>query len=263
MWQVFRANLKGIFRDRVFLGILVAATIFPLIPSVSSLSMRQVTELSITLSFSLLTFILLLLAIFLGGTSLWKDIERRYTFSIAGLPLTRGQYLLGKFAAIAVFLLLVSLVLGLLLLMTVYVTSILHPPIRPVVWGNLVLAVLFHCLKYILLVSFTFLFSTVSTSFFLPIFGTIAVFFVGTASQQVFDFLQSPSGQKLPVLLQQIATGLYYIVPNFTAFDLNVNAIYALDVPLNGIGLTLLYFIVYLVIILSCASFLFARRELN
>ena len=85
MFDVVRITLKGIFRDRVFHGILMAALILPLVPSISQLSMRQVTELSITLSLSLISFILLLLAVFLGGTSLWKDMERRYTFSVLSL----------------------------------------------------------------------------------------------------------------------------------------------------------------------------------
>ena len=82
MFEIFQMSLKGVFRDRVFQGILTVAMVFAAIPSISSLSMRQVTESSLTLSLSLFSFIMLLLAVFLGGTSLWKDIERRYTFGI-------------------------------------------------------------------------------------------------------------------------------------------------------------------------------------
>jgi len=67
MRNFFDVTLKSILRDRVFHGIGFAAFLFLLIPSVASLSMRQMTELSINLSLSLLSFILLLLALFLGG----------------------------------------------------------------------------------------------------------------------------------------------------------------------------------------------------
>jgi len=73
------------------------------IPSIAELSMRQSTELAITLSLSLISLIQLLLAIFLGATSIWKDIERRYTFSVLSLPISRSAFLAGRFFAIALF----------------------------------------------------------------------------------------------------------------------------------------------------------------
>ena len=107
-------TLKGIFRDRIFRGILVVSLVFLVVPSISTLSMRQVTELALTLCLSLVSFILLILSIFLGGISLWKDMERRYSHSVLTLPLSRVRYLLERFAGISLFLLFVALILGML-----------------------------------------------------------------------------------------------------------------------------------------------------
>jgi Cu-processing system permease protein len=263
MNTIIVVTLKGIFRDRVFQGILTAALLFLAIPSVSTLSMRQVTELSITLSLSLVSFILLLLAVFLGGTSLWKDIERRYTFSVLSLPLTRSSYLLGRFTGIALFLLLATAVLGAASLLVVLVVSAGYPPERPVVWGALAAALCFDALKYIFLVAFAVLFSSVSTSFFLPIFGTIAVFLVGGTTQQVYDYVHSPMGQKLAPLVRHGATTLYYLLPNFSAFDLKVNAIYALAPDYRGLALTVGYWVIYTSFVLVAAAAIFSRRELK
>jgi ABC-type transport system involved in multi-copper enzyme maturation permease subunit len=263
MLNIARCTLKGIFRDRVFQGILVTALLFPLIPTIASLSMRQVTELSLTLSLSLISFILLLLSVFLGGTSLWKDIERRYTYSVLGLPLTRGRYLLGKFAGTAFFTLVVSLVLGIATCLVVSWASTIYPPDRPVVWENLTICVLFEALKYILVIALAFLFSSVSTSFFLPVFGTIAIFLTGSATQQVYDYINSAAGAMLSPLVRQIAIGLYYILPNFTAFNMKVNAIYGIPLSPSGIFLSLAYFVVYIVIVLSLAVLVFSRREMR
>lgn len=263
MLNTARVTLKGIFRDRTFHGIGVIAVLFLFVPVVASLSMRQVTELSITLSLSLISFILLLLAVFLGGASLWKDIERRYTFSVLALPLARRDYLLGKFCGIAAFLLLtVALFCVVSTLVVVYAANI-YPSARPVLWHYLFLAIFFDTLKYLLLVAIAFLFSTISTSFFLPVFGTIAIFLVGSASQEAFDFLQTKSGQELPALVQGAAKGLYYLLPNFTAFDLKLNAIYGIPLSTSGLLLTIGYFVVYLAIILLLATTIFSCRELK
>lgn len=263
MLNIARVTLKGIFRDRTFHGIGVIAVLFLFIPVVASLSMRQVTELSITLSLSLISFILLLLAVFLGGAALWKDIERRYTFSALALPLARRDYLLGKFCGIALFLLLVVTLFCVVSSLVVVYASGIYPTPRPILWHYFFLAIFFDTLKYLLLVAIAFLFSTISTSFFLPVFGTISIFLVGSASQEAYDFLQTSAGQELPTLVQGAATGLYYLLPNFTAFDLKLNAIYSIPLSDKGLLLTFGYFVVYLAIVLWLATAIFSRRELK
>jgi Cu-processing system permease protein len=263
MTNIIGVTLKGIFRDRVFQGILTAALLFLAIPSISTLSMRQVTELSITLSLSLVSFILLLLAVFLGGTSLWKDIERRYTFSVLSLPLTRSSYLFGRFAGIALFLFLTALILGAASLLVVLFVSGGYPPDRPVAWGAIIAAIGFDALKYIFLVAFAVLFSSISTSFFLPIFGTIAIFLVGGATQEVYDYVHSQAGHNLLPLVRQGATALYYLLPNFSAFDLKVNAIYALAPDYRGLALTACYCAIYSAFVLVAAAAIFSRREMK
>lgn len=263
MASIILITLKGIFRDRVFHGIMVTTCAFLLIPVIASLSMRQVTELSLTLSLSLISFILLLLAVFLGGTSLWKDIERRYTFSVLGLPLSRQNYLLGRFGGTVLFVLLSGAVLGIAAFLVVLYANSLYPSERPIVWSTMAVCILFDALKYILLIAVAFLFSTVSTSFFLPVFGTIATFLAGGVTQQVFDFINSPAGKSLSPLVKRLATALYYILPNFSAFDLKVNAIYGLPLPANGLLLTTTYFVVYVGLLLSVAAAIFARREMR
>lgn len=263
MMTIISITLKGIFRDRVFQGIMVTACAFLLIPVIASLSMRQVTELSLTLSLSLISFILLLLAVFLGGTSLWKDIERRYAFSVLGLPLSRHNYLLGRFWGTSLFLLLTAVVLGIAAFVVVMYATTLYPSERPIVWSNMAVCIFFDALKYILLIAVAFLFSTVSTSFFLPVFGTIATFLVGGVTQQVYEFVNSPAAKGLSPLVKQLASAFYYILPNFGAFDLKVNAIYGLPLSSSGLFLTVAYFVAYAGLLLSVAAALFARREMR
>ena len=263
MKSIIAITLKGIFRDRVFQGIMVTTCAFLLIPVIASLSMRQVTELSLTLSLSLISFILLLLAVFLGGTSLWKDIERRYTFSVLGLPISRQSYMLGRFGGVALFVLLTAVILGAAAFAVVSYSSTIYPSDRPIAWDAIALCILFDALKYILLIAVAFLFSTVSTSFFLPVFGTIATYLAGGVIQQVYEFINSPASKDIAPIVKSIARCLHYILPNFGAFDLKVNAIYSLPLTANGLLLISAYFVAYTGILLSLAAILFARREMR
>jgi len=262
MGQLITATILGIIRDRVFQGIILISLLFLAVPVLSEFSMRQVTELSITLCLSIISFVLLLLSVFLGGASLWRDIERRYTYSVLGLPLRRRDFLLGKFFGVGLFLLLVALFLGLLSLAVIWFVSQQHPPRRPIIWGNVVIAIWLDVLKYILLVGITFIFTSVSTSFFLPIFGAIITFATGSISQQVYDFILTPTGRLLPTVVKLSAKIFYWIVPNFGAFDVKVNAIYSLGLTLGACGQVMLYWLTYLILVLSLASWLFSRREM-
>lgn len=256
-------TLKGILRDRVFQGILTAGLTFLAIPTISTLSMRQVTEMALTLSLSLVSFILLLLAVFLGGVSLWRDVERRYTHSVLTLPRGRGRYLLERFAGIGLFLFVTAALLGLLTVAAVSVVSANYPPDRPVSWPAVIAALGFDTFRCLLLVAFAVLFSSVSTSFFLPVFGTIAVYLVGGASQQAYDYVLSPAGQSLSPVVRHLAALLYYVVPNFSAFDLKANAIYSLPLDPRTLALTAGYGILYTTFVLIAAAAIYARRELG
>lgn len=263
MLNLVEITLKSILRDRVFHGIIFSALIFLLIPSVASLSMRQMTELSLNLSLSLLSFILLLLALFLGGTHLWKDIERRYTYSVLTLPISRTSYLVGKFLGIAIFIFTVACLLGLVAAGVVLFSSGIYPPERPIAWDNFIAAVMFDALKYILVVATAFLFSSIGTSFFLPIFGTICIFFVGSASQQVYDYITAQATTDVSLITKKAATLVYYLLPNYSAFDYKVNAVYGVQIAGSGLLFTLVYFAVYVLVVVVLAALLFEKREMN
>ena len=264
MLAIINITLKGIFRDRIFQGIMALAVLFLLIPFAASLSMRQTTELSITLSLSLISFIMLLLAVFLGATSIWKDIERRYSFSVLSLPLSRTTYLVGRFCGIALFMLITALFLGTIAMLVIKVSSTIYPPSRPLLWNAIIVTIVFEALKYILLVAVAMLLATVSTSFFLPIFGTVSAFLAGTITQQVYDYLQSPSAQKaVSATVKNAAQVLYYLLPNLSSFDLKVNSIYSIPLNLSGLLWTVLYFAVYTGSLLAIGAILFERREMK
>lgn len=264
MMNVVTITLKGIFRDRIFQGIMALAVFFVFIPSVASLSMRQVTELSTTLSLSLISFIMLMLAVFLGATSIWKDIERRYTFSVLSLPVSRTTYLLGRFLGIAVFMFIVALFLGCMAMISIKVAAFIYPPGRPVLWTVIIATIVFDAFKYIIVVAVSMTLATVSTSFFLPVFGAISTYMAGAVTQQVYDYLHTPSAQAaVSSVVRESALVLYYLLPNLGSFDLKVHAIYSIPLNPQGLLLTGVYFLAYTGIIMSVGALLFACREMK
>jgi len=257
-------NLRWIIRDRI-LQALAAVSFFlvMLVPAISVFSLRQTQELAVTLSLSFVSFTLLTFALSLGSTVVWRDIERRYTFAVLSLPLGRGSYILAKFCAVAMFLLVAAILVGCCSFIAIFMSAMKYPSQIPVQWGMIALAIGLDALKYILLASVAILVSTVSTSFFMPFFTTITIFLTGSASQEVYEFIISENGAKLGVVIRSAAKAVYYIIPNFGAFNFKLQAVYPIPFDPLQIGYVVIYFLVYTTLMLSAAVWIFTRRELT
>ncbi len=263
MTVLVKVHLRSILRDRVLYAVFgVAFVIMLAVPSLSGFSMRQVQELAITLALSAISSVLLVVTLLLGASSIWRDVERRYTSSILTLPVSRASFLLSKFFSIVLFLLICTLVLGLCSGVVILLAASTYPSDVPIHWLNIVLVLIGDILKYTILAAFALLLSTVSTSFYLPFFGTLVVFFCGSASQEVFEYLSGQFGSDISPLLTKSVTLAYYLLPNFSSFDFQIQAVYGLPVPLDGLILTSLYAIIYTGILLGIAIFAFERKEL-
>jgi hypothetical protein len=169
---------------------------------------------------------------------------------------------LGKFAGIALLLMITAISLGAVSLAAIKISALQYPSDIPIHWGNIVAAVVADSCKYVLLAALAMLLSSISTSFFLPIFGTISVYLAGSASQEVIEFVSGDYGRTIPPAFRLLVKGLYYLLPNFSAFNLKVQAIYGLPITLYGLCLTLLYFVTYTAIVLTVTTIFFKRREL-
>jgi len=261
---LFSANLRMLVRDRLLYAVLgVAGVMLFMVPSLSSFSMRQVQELAITLSLSTISMVLLVMTLLLGSSSIWRDIEKRYTASVLSLPISRESYLLAKFLSIGVFLVLSGLFLAMAAFILIALAAAQYPSDLPIAWGTIVLAVVVDLIKYLLLTSIAVFFSAVSTSFYLPFFVTLSIYFAGSASQEVFEYVSGQFGQQIAPLQLTAIKLVYYLLPNFSAFNLKVQAVYALPVTFQEVLVPFGYAVVYGAIVLGAAVWIFNRRELS
>jgi ABC-type transport system involved in multi-copper enzyme maturation permease subunit len=260
---MFEATLKSFIRDRLLQLLLVCALfIFLVVPALSLFSMRQVQELSVTLSLSAISIILLILTVILGSSSVWRDLDRRYLASILGLPVSRTSYIVGKFTGIVLFISIGCILLGLVASVVIALVSAQYPSDIPVRWLPIWVAILYDGLKYILVASIALLLSSLSTSFYFPFIATLVVYFCGSASQEVYEYIISGYGKTMSAVTRTVISSVYYCIPNFAAFDFKVQAVYPLPVSLQGLLYSGAYFLIYTSIMLLIAVWAFNRREL-
>jgi len=257
-----KANLISTLRDRILLAVLVTALVMILlVPSLSTFSMQQVQELAITLALSSVSLVLLIMTLLLGTTAIFRDIDRRYVAATLTLPIDRSTYILAKFVSILIFLAVATMIMTAGTVIVINVSAAQYPSELAILWSNIFCAVVGDFFKYALLSSVALLLSSVSTSFFLPFFGTLAIYLSGSASQEVFEFVSGEFGKDISPFALKAIKGAYYLLPNFSAFDFKIHAIYALPISMGSLLLPLGYCLIYCGILLGLAIWAFNRRQ--
>lgn len=258
-----RLTFLWALRDKILHAVLgVALLMLVLVPVLSLFSMRQVQELAITLTLSAISFSLLGISVFLGSSSIWRDIERRYTSSVLTLPLSRTTYVAGRLAGILLFIVLSALVLGIAGACVIAAMSGYYPSDVPVRWSHVAIAIGCNVVKYALVAALALLLSSISTSFFLPFFGTVILYLAGSGSQDVYEYISSSYGSTIPKAFIAVIKLIYYLIPNLAIFDFTLNAVYGLPLTWEGLFFALAYGMVYTLILLIIACSIFGRRQL-
>lgn len=262
MLKIAWLTLKGSARDRIFIVIFAFCILFFFIPVFSSFSMRQIQEVSITMSLNLNSAILLFLSIFGGVSTIWRDVERKYIYNVLSHPIRRTNYILGRFLGLFALMFMVSVINFILSVIDINISASMYKSQLPINYINIMVAFLFSLFKYTLLMAFAFLIDSFATSFFMPFFLTIAVFFAGNTSQGVYEYIME-GATKYSVVFKDIVTAIYYILPNFSSFDFTPQAVYNLSIDLNSVFVTIVYFILYFAVVMTLTCWIFERRNLT
>ncbi|UOD34285.1 ABC transporter permease [Deferribacteraceae bacterium V6Fe1] len=255
-------TIKTILKDRLFLMILSFILVYGFIPFFSYFSMRQLQEISITMSISLNSFILLILSLFGSIYTIWRDIERKYTFTMLSYPVTRVNYIIGRYLGFVIILLIITLINLGLGAIAIKISAGFYKSQLPIMWSNIIVAYLFSFLKYSIVLAFGFLFASFSTSFFTPVFSTIAIFLAGNSIQGIYDYILKES-DKTSQFLKGVVSVFYYILPNLSAFDMTSYAAYSIKINSNSILFSIGYFFLYVSVVMCITVLIFNKRDLK
>jgi len=190
-----------------------------------------------------------LTAVMIGGTLLHKEIERRAVYMVLARPVSRLEYLLGKFWGI---LLAISSVVALMTCVMVATLLLGRVALRPIIFA----AVYLSLLEVAVICSIVVLFSTFTTPI-LTSFFTICIFIAGSLSGDLRAFADKFGG----TAVKRIMEILFVALPNLKVFDLRHEAVHDLAYEATDLGLATLYAVVYCGAALYISYMIFRRRE--
>ena len=206
----------------------------------------------ITLGLTSISAFGLLIAIFIGIDLVSKEIEHRTIYNILSKPVTRMEFILGKYLGLLLTLLVNTAI------MTAGFYAALFYQKRSLGLRDLVFlgAVYFILLQLAIVVGVAVVFSCISTPVLSAVY-TFCIYVIGNFSAGLRAFGQGTQS----ALLGTVSDALYYTLPNFADFNVISQVAHSQSIPgYLWIGNSC-YAILYITILLGLAILIFEERE--
>jgi ABC-2 type transport system permease protein len=251
IWIIAKTTFKLEVKSKMLYGILIFALLYIFFELF--LADLVLKELPMVKSFGLtgIYFFNAIIALFLGTTSFFKDVERKVVYFILSKPVSRTEFLLGKFVGLCLVLLLTTAILS-----VAYVGLVAYEHGGFDALG--LLAIFMQYLEMVLFIAFALFVSTFSSSL-LSLVYTSAVFFLGHVVSSLLADAKAIGVTGVKYVLVQV---LYYVFPNLEKFDARNLAIHEVAMPALSVALAFAYALAYAVFLLAVASWIFSKKEI-
>lgn len=267
MWCFFLATWRAGFRSRVLLGCaLLGIGVVLAAYLAASFSMRQLQTVTLDVGLSGLRFCLVFFSITLTQDLVAREIERRsVVFSIC-YPTSRAAYLLGRFIGVASLSFVAALILGLLLLTATLLASKGYEQQFAVSLGAPYWSAIFGIwLDSLVVAAFALVVSCISTVSVLPLAAGLAFAVTGKALGPLAEYIASgANGQpELAAAYQPVLAVAPWLIPDLSRLDWRMWPMYGLQPESMTVFLSICMALSYMAAMLTCAVWIFSRREFS
>ena len=247
------------FREAVRDRVLYNLVFFALVMMASAILVGQISIgieqiVIVSLGLSAISIIGLLISVFIGVGLVAKEIDKRTLYALLAKPLRRWEFILGKFAGLALTLTIntAAMAAGLFLALFYVKHSIERADTAVLV------AVYFILLKLALVVALAMLFSCFTTPL-LAILFTAGLYIAGLFVHE----MRGLQGGLIDPALGRLLRWISYVLPNFENFDVMGAAAHGRIIPATLVAQNTFYAVLYCAIVLTVAAAVFSRRNLK
>ncbi len=211
-------TLKEGIRNRALQGILlialfVSAAFLVVVP----LFAFETGKVAVDLGFAAISLAGLGILFFLAIALLTEDIHRRTICMILSRPISRAQYVLGKFFGLSIAIFLAVVMIALLVLFFSWLGIQFLPTMaspRNYSWGMLFTGVLFNYISLLILLAVAFLSTVVTTNAYLSMLVTFCVYVIGHSLETIVGIVLSGEFIKVGPVYEQMMKWFTWVFPN-------------------------------------------------
>ena len=263
IWLGANAVFRESVRDRVPYSIVVFAVLMIAASYlISQLTAGQDMKIIKDLGLAALSIFGLLIAVFIGVGLVTKEVEKRSVYGVLTKPLSRAEFLLGKYAGL-VMTLAVNLAVMTCAIYLVLFYSNWHASegLRrsweaPAVDPRMLIAIVLIFAELMLVTAVALFFSTFTSPLWATLL-TLGLWVAGHFNSDLRNF--GTVVDSAPVIW--LARVIYYVIPNLAPFDVKSEVVHGIQVSARHVGYTLAYAAVYIGVLLTAATTIFGRRD--
>jgi ABC-type transport system involved in multi-copper enzyme maturation permease subunit len=243
-------TFKESIRDKVLLSLSALGFFLIAISKiVVPISIGQANKIIKDLGLGLVELFSLLIIVLIGTRILYQEIERKTIYSIISKPVKDWEFVFGKSLGLYILIILIQLILFLIFI-------IFNKFYLGKIDWYLLNALYFFLFEFLFLNAIAVFFSCFTTPITAGIL-TLLVFFMGQFTHYLKDLVVL---LKLPEL-SAIANFLYFVLPNFSVFNVKASVVYHIPISINSYFLAASYSILYSIIILTISSMFYSIKE--
>jgi len=257
VWRRIIAIARNTFleavRDRVlynlviFVLLLIAGAIF-----LGELSGGQERKIIIDLGLSTMLLFGVFISIFVGVGLVYKEIERRTVYAIFSKPISRGEFLIGKYLGLCLTLLVNVVIMGVGVSLALLFVHRGWEPLIVTIWP----AILLIYFELMMITGVALLFSSFSSPA-LSALLTFMVFIIGHFSADLKNLASSMDS----VVARGLFILLYYLLPNLSNYSYITPAAHGQLPGAANVLLAMLYAAVYIAVTIAVATLVIGRRN--
>jgi|SRR5262245_7617551 len=259
----------GVFRDSirdrigyglVFFSIGLMASSFLLAQLTAGQDVKIIKDLGLAAA----SVIGLFIAIFFGIGLVTKEVERRSIYSLLSKPVTRAQFIVGKYFGLVLTLLANLAVMAMAFYLVLAYLDWMTPSGAKLAWEapaldpRMLKAFLLIGVELMLITATAIFFSTFSSPF-LSVAMTFAVYIIGHFGEDLKNINTIVQSAVLPYITKAV----YYVMPNLSALDVKSAAVHGLPVSGSSMMLATASSLLYIATLLVGSIVIFSRRDLK
>lgn len=245
-------TVKEIKRHRILYALL-AVVIFILLAGLilGPLSLSEQKRLSINFAFTACHIGLILISVYFASTLIAHEIEKRTVITLFVRPISRLQFIVGKFFGLSLILLaaLIFLTLFVLVVHFTYGHSV-SPVLFIAMWGIF--------LEALILLAVAFFFSSFTSSFLVLVYS-VFIFIIGHSANGIAFFLSKGQGDQF---FKLVISAVNRFLPNFEKLNWRAHALYHDSLIEGELVFSSLYSFSWIIFLLIVAGILFERKQI-
>ena len=241
-------------RDRVLYNLIA----FALLMSGAAILVGQISIgierlVVINLGLTAVSLFGIVIAIFIGIGLVSKEIDKKTLYTVLSRPVRRWEFIIGKFFGLAGTLVVNAFFMAL----GVFAALLYVSHHFQATDGWLLVALYFIILQFLIITALALLFSSFSSPLLSAVFA-FALFVIGTFAEDLRGFAGMTKG-----IARWLATGMAYLVPNFSALNIITSVAHERPVATQLIFANTVYALIYTTMALSGAVLIFEHRNLK